>query len=57
MIQGIERALQNMDIYYHTEFVDINNQDKMQLPYKLLKENNFNGIIFIGKFNDDYIDL
>ena len=57
MIQGIERALQNMDIYYHTEFVDKNNQDKMQLPYKFLKENNFDGIIFIGKFNDDYIDF
>lgn len=55
MIQGIEGALQNMDIYYHTEFVDKNNQDKMQLPYKLIKENNFDGIIFIGKFNDDYI--
>lgn len=57
MIQGIERALQNMEIYYHTEFVDKNNQDKMQLPYKLIKEINFDGIIFIGKFNDDYIGL
>lgn len=57
MIQGIERALQNMDIYYHTEFIDKNIQDKMQLPYKLLKENDFNGIIFIGKFNDNYIGI
>ena len=57
MIQGIERALQKLDIYYHTEFVDKNNQDKMQLPYKLLKETNFDGVIFIGKFNDDYIGL
>jgi len=57
MIQGIERALQKSDIYYHTEFVDTNNQDKMQLPYKLLKENNFNGVILIGKFSDGYISL
>jgi len=57
MIQGIERALQKLDIYYHTEFVDKNNQDKMQLPYKLLKENNFNGVILIGKFNDGYSSL
>ncbi|MFT5875847.1 MAG: LacI family transcriptional regulator [Clostridium sp.] len=57
MIQGIERALQNMDISYHTEFVDKTNQDKMQLPFKLLKEKNFNGIIFIGKFNLNYIEF
>jgi len=55
MIQGIESALQNVDISYHTEFVDKTNQDKMHSPFKLLKENNFDGIIFIGKFNDDYI--
>ncbi|MGV8981956.1 LacI family DNA-binding transcriptional regulator [Clostridium sp.] len=55
MIQGIQRALQNMNISYHTEFVDKNNQDEMNPPLKLLKENNFNGIIFIGKFKDDYI--
>lgn len=55
MIQGIERALQNMNISYHTEFVDKENQDKMQLPYKLLKESNFDGMILIGKFNDNYI--
>lgn len=57
MIQGIERAIQNKNISYHTEFVDKTNQDKMQPPFKLLKENNFNGIIFIGKFNDDYISF
>jgi LacI family transcriptional regulator len=57
MIQGVERALQNIDIPYHTEFVDKENQDKMQLPYKLLKENNFDGMILIGKFKDDYIGL
>ncbi|MBU3146766.1 LacI family DNA-binding transcriptional regulator [Clostridium sp. CF012] len=55
MIQGIQRALQNMNISYHTEFVDKNNQDKMQPPLKLLKENNFNGLIFIGKFDDNYV--
>ena len=57
MIQGIERALQNIEVSYHTEFVDKENQDKMQLPYKLLKENNFDGMILIGKFNDDYIEF
>jgi len=57
MIQGIERALQNMDISYHTEFVDKKDQDKMKLPFKLLKENNFNGLIFIGKFDDNYVSF
>jgi LacI family transcriptional regulator len=57
MIQGIERALQNMEISYHTEFVCKDHQDKMQLPYKLLRENNFGGIILIGKFSDDYLGL
>lgn len=57
VIQGIERALQNMDVSYHTEFVSKDHQDKMQLPYKLLKENNFDGIILIGRFNDDYLGL
>ena len=57
MIQGIQRALQNKEISYHTEFVDKNNQDMMQLPLKLLKDNNFNGLIFIGKFDDDYVGL
>lgn len=57
MIQGIERALQKLDIHYHTEFVDKNNQDKEQLPYKVLKENNFDGVILIGKFTDSYIGL
>ena len=57
MIQGIERALQNMEITYHTEFVDKNNQNKMLPPFKLLKENNFNGLIFIGKFDDTYVSL
>ena len=45
IIQRIERALQNMDICYRTEFVDKDNQDKMQLPYKLLKERFLEGLL------------
>lgn len=57
MVQGIERALQMAGADYDMEFVDKNIQEKMQLPYKLSKERNFDGIIFIGKFNNTYVNL
>jgi LacI family transcriptional regulator len=54
MIQGIEKAIQNTEVEYSIEFVDKINQDNMYLPIKLSKGNNFDAVLFIGKFNDEY---
>ena len=44
-VQGIEKALQNADTYYHMEFVSKDSQEKMVLPYKLSKGETFDGVI------------
>jgi LacI family transcriptional regulator len=54
MVQGIEKAIQNTRVEYSIEFVDKINQDNMYLPIKLTKGNNFDAVLFIGKFNDEY---
>lgn len=55
MVQGLEKALQKVGADYDMEFIDKSNQDEMILPYKLSKERNFDGIIFMGKFNEEYV--
>lgn len=57
MIQGIELSLQKVGAEYSIEFVDKKNQDKLYLPYKLEKGNNFDGVIFIGGFAKDYANF
>lgn len=57
MIQGIERAIQKIGAEYHIEFIEKKKQDEMQLPIKLSRGNNFDGIIFIGGFKHEYVDL
>lgn len=54
MVQGIEKAIQNTQVEYSIEFVDKVNQDNMYLPIKLSKGINFDGVLFIGRFNDQY---
>lgn len=54
MVQGIEKAIQNTKVEYSVEFVDKVNQDNMFLPIKLSKGNSFDGVLFIGRFNDEY---
>lgn len=54
MVQGIEKSIQNTNVEYSIEFVDKVSQDNMYLPIKLSKGNNFDGVLFIGRFNDDY---
>ena len=55
MVQGIEKALQNTHLEYSAEFVEKDNQQKLYLPYKLSKGGSFDGIIFIGRFEQDYV--
>ena len=57
MIQGIERAIQKVGAGYQIEFVEKKKQDEMQLPLKLSKGNNFDGIIFVGGFNQEYVNF
>ncbi|WP_297421177.1 LacI family DNA-binding transcriptional regulator [Clostridium sp.] len=55
MVQGIEKAIQEAGYEYDLEFVDKNHQDEHYLPYKIQKGIKFDGIIFIGRFNNEYV--
>lgn len=57
MVQGIERVIQKLGCEYDIEFVDKEHQDELYLPYKIQKGINFDGIIFIGRFNSEYVDF
>lgn len=54
-VQGIEKALQQADTDYSIEFLDKEHQNKLVLPYRLSKGFKFDGVIFIGRFNAEYI--
>ena len=54
MVQGIEKSIQQIGVEYSIEFVDKENQDNLYLPYKLTKGNNFDGVIFMGRFHQNY---
>ncbi len=56
-VQGIEKAIQKKKCEYDLEFVDKERQDKLYLPYKIQKGINFDGIIFIGRFNSEYVNF
>lgn len=57
MVQGIERSIQKTGAEYSVEFVDKEHQDKLYLPYKLTKGNYFDGVIFIGRFQQEYVNF
>jgi LacI family transcriptional regulator len=57
MVQGIEKAIQKIECEYDLEFVDKERQDELYLPYKIQKGINFDGIIFIGRFNREYVNF
>lgn len=57
MVQGIEKAIQKKKCEYDLEFVDKERQDDLYLPYKIQKDINFDGIIFIGRFNSEYVEF
>lgn len=54
MVQGMEKAVQQTKVEYSIEFVDKINQNNIYLPCKLSKGNSFDGVIFIGRFNEAY---
>lgn len=55
MVQGIEKAIQSHNLEYSVEFVEKENQQKLYLPYKIAKGQSFDGIIYIGRFEEDYV--
>ena len=57
MVQGIEKAIQAVGCEYDMEFVDKDHQDKLYLPNKITKGISFDGIIFIGRFNYEYVNF
>lgn len=57
MVQGIEKAAQKAGVDYDLEFLDKRHQDKLYLPCKIEKGINFDGIIFIGRFDKKYVDF
>ncbi|WP_160688032.1 LacI family DNA-binding transcriptional regulator [Clostridium sp. C2-6-12] len=57
MVQGIEKAIQKSGSEYDLEFVDKEHQEELYLPYKLQKGVDFDGIIFIGRFNSNYVEF
>jgi DNA-binding LacI/PurR family transcriptional regulator len=57
MVQGIEKAIQKVRSEYDLEFVDKEHQEELYLPYKLQKGISFDGIIFIGRFNSNYVEF
>lgn len=57
MVQGIEKELQNNNLDYSVEFVDMETQDKFLLPYKVTKGIFFDGAILIGRFKPEYANL
>lgn len=57
MVQGIEKAVQDAGAGLDTEFVDKDSQYNKKLPCKLLRGNNYDGIIFIGNFSQEYAEF
>ena len=55
MVQGIEKAIQKASCQYDLEFVDADRQSELYLPYKIEQGINFDGVIFIGKFESKYV--
>jgi len=57
MVQGIEKAIQKVGFQYDLEFLDKDRQEKLHLPCKIQKGINYDGIMFIGRFNSEYVDF
>lgn len=51
------KALQAADCEYDMEFADKNSQGKLCLPNKMLRGSHYDGIIFIGNFENSYVDF
>lgn len=57
MVKGIEESLREYGVQFNMEFVDKDKQNNLELPVSLKRKNNFNGVIMLGGFRDDYVAL
>ncbi len=57
IMQGMEKALQDANLEYDMEFTDKKSQADLILPNKMQKGPNYDGLIFIGGFENPYIDF
>lgn len=55
MIQGVEKALQDVGCTYDIEFVDKENQEKPRLPVRLQKGVSYDGALLIGHFEPAFV--
>lgn len=54
MVQGVEKALQEISADYSIEFISRDAHENLTLPYKLTKGINYDGVILLGRFSPDY---
>ncbi|WP_246240209.1 LacI family DNA-binding transcriptional regulator [Anaerocolumna sedimenticola] len=52
IMQGMEKALQDANLEYDMEFTDKKSQADLILPNKMQKGPNYDGLIFIGGFDN-----
>lgn len=57
MIQGIQEAIQTLGCGYDLELADKERQEKLYLPNKIEKNINYDGLVFIGRFDVKYFDF
>jgi LacI family transcriptional regulator len=57
VIHGIENAIQKTNAEYHTEFIEKDKHENLQLPYKLSRGIHFDGVILFGHFKHEYIEI
>ena len=57
VIHGIENAIQKTNAEYHTEFIENDKNENLQLPYKLSRGICFDGVILFGHFKREYIEM
>ncbi|WP_066019748.1 MULTISPECIES: LacI family DNA-binding transcriptional regulator [Clostridium] len=56
-LQCMETELQKRGAEYSIEFIPKDKQNRKEIPCKILKGNVFDGILFIGRFNIDYMNF
>ncbi len=55
MLQGVEKALQKAGSEYDIEFADKECQDRLALPNKIARGSHYDGVLYIGNFERDYV--
>lgn len=54
LVEGIEACVQDLEAELTLEFVDAEKQSELVLPYNLTRGKRYDGVIFLGRFTDEY---